>query len=105
MKPWERPKNERTSLVHHLYITCTSSVHHLYILNNTITLLILYNTPNWGRWELQKQYPPMKRYKSLKYSLILPLYGSNEKVLSIRPTPCRGRESMQVVFIQYAQAH
>ena len=27
------------------------------------------------------------------------LFGFSE------PTPCRGRKSMQIVFIQYAQAH
>lgn len=45
MKAWGRPKNERTSLVHHLYIICTSLVHHLYILNNIKDLYTLYNTP------------------------------------------------------------
>lgn len=56
MKAWGRPKNERTSLVHHLYITCTSLVHHLYILNNIKDLYTFYNTPNRGT--AKAVYPP-----------------------------------------------
>ena len=66
MKAWGRPKNERTSLVHHLYITCTSLVHHLYILNNIKDLYTLYNTPNMGT--AKAVYPPQKKgYKKQFY--------------------------------------